>query len=78
MKKWKSYIKISWEIFKKQFLHSRSISISFTILLNIIINIQVKSNNNIANIEYMGDSNVLKDNFKDIDTEKVKYNPNKT
>ena len=54
------------------------ISISLTILLNIIININIpgKSNNDIENVQNMGDPKLGGDVFHGVETEKVRYEDN--
>jgi len=59
---------------------SMCISISLTILLNIIININInipgQNNNDIVNVQYMGDPNLGGDVFHGVETEKVRYDDN--
>ena len=57
---------------------SMCISISLTILLNIIININIpgQNNNDIVNVQYMGDPNLRGDVFHGVETEKVRYEDN--
>ena len=58
---------------------SMCISISLTILLNIIININIpgqSNNDNIVNVQYMGDPNLGGDAFHGVETEKVRYEDN--
>jgi len=57
---------------------SMCISISLTILLNIIININIpgQSNNDIENVQNMGDPKLGGDVFHGVETEKVRYEDN--